>query len=65
MYIYFTKTLAFYGVAKLCYSSIILGCFNILLFPKLCQHIGLTLTQASEQTEKPSNKVPVTDTNQS
>ena len=63
MYIYFTKTLAFYGVAKLHYSSIILGCFNILLFPKLCQHVGLTLT--SEQTEKPSNKVPVTDTNQS
>ena len=29
------------------YSSIILGSFSILLFPKLCWHIGLTPTQLS------------------
>ena len=29
------------------YSSIILGSFSILLFPKLCWHIGLTPTYAT------------------
>ena len=29
------------------YSSIILGSFNILLFPKLCWHIGLTPSYVS------------------
>ena len=41
------------------YSSIILGSFSILLFPKLCWHIGLTPTQwqsrGSSVLEKPPN----------